>query len=143
MAISIWEISITDEPLESPEAHGNPDSGAILDFWGTVRRLENDREITGIDYEVHRPMAEHQMNSIAEKARADFFLTGLMLHHRVGFVPAGEASLFLRVISRHRGAAFAASQWLIQELKTKVPIWKRPVWKESPAEKQIEEVVNR
>ena len=76
-------------------------------------------------------MAEHQMRLLAEKARVDFFLTGLILRHRVGFVPTGEASLFLRVVSRHRAAGFAASQWLIEELKQKVPIWKRPIFKDN------------
>ena len=75
-------------------------------------------------------MAEHQMNLLAEKARNDFCLTSLILRHRVGFVPVGEASLFLRVAAGHRAAAFSGSQWLIEELKQKVPIWKRPVFKD-------------
>jgi molybdopterin synthase catalytic subunit len=130
MAISIWEILITDGPLEFPGPLSDSNSGAVIDFWGTVREMENDRPIEGINYEAHRPMAQHQMNLLAEQAAVDFFLTGLVLRHRVGLVPAGEASLFLRVASRHRAAAFAASQWLIEELKRKVPIWKRPVFKE-------------
>jgi molybdopterin synthase catalytic subunit len=129
MAISIWEVSITNDPVEFPGQLSHSEAGAAIDFWGRVRDMENDHEILGIDYEVHRLMAEYQMNLLAEKATIDFFLTELVLRHRVGFVPAGEASLFLRVASRHRAAAFAASQWLIEELKQKVPIWKRPVFK--------------
>jgi molybdopterin synthase catalytic subunit len=144
MAISIWEISITDDPLEFPGQFSNSDSGAVVDFWGNVREIESDRKIKGIIYEVHRPMAEHQMNLLAERAKVEFFLTGLVLRHRVGFVPVGEASLFLRVASRHRGAAFAASQWLIGQLKEKVPIWKRPVFKGEESavkEKKFEKAV--
>ena len=70
------------------------------------------------------------MNLLAEKAGNDFYLTSLILRHRVGFVPVGEASLFLRVAAGHRAAAFSGSQWLIQELKQKVPIWKRPIFKD-------------
>lgn len=129
MATSIWEASITADPLECPGQMADSDSGAVVDFWGTVREMENGCEIAGINYEAHQAMAQHQMDLLAEKATVDFFLTRLVLRHRVGFVPTGEASLFLRVASRHRAAAFAASQWLIGELKQKVPIWKRPVFK--------------
>ena len=129
MAISIWEVSITNAALEFPGPLSDSNSGAVIDFWGTVRETEDGRAIDGINYEVHRAMAEHQMNLLAEKARIDFFLTALTLRHRVGFVRTSEASLFLRVASRHRAAAFAASHWLIEELKQKVPIWKRPVFK--------------
>ncbi len=126
MAKSICEVSITTDPLEFPGQLSDFASGAVVDFWGAVREIEEGRALEGIEYEVHRAMAEHQMNLLAEKAIADFFLTELVLRHRVGFVSTGEASLFLRVASRHRAAAFAASQWLIAELKNKVPIWKRP-----------------
>jgi molybdopterin synthase catalytic subunit len=131
MAISIWEVLITNDPLQSPGQTFNDEAGAVVDFWGIVRLIEDDREITGIDYESHRPMAEHQMNLLAKKARTDFSLSGLILRHRIGFVPAGEPSLFLRVASGHRTAAFAASQWLIEELKRNVPIWKKPAFKDA------------
>jgi len=145
MAISIWEVSIVDAPLEFPGELSDSDSGAVIDFWGRVREIEDGRAIEGINYEVHRAMAEHQMNLLAEKATVDFFLIGLVLRHRVGFVRTGEASLFLRAASRHRAAAFAASQWLITELKEKVPIWKRPIFKTVAAarsEQQLEEATS-
>jgi molybdopterin synthase catalytic subunit len=99
-----------------------------------VRGLENGKAIEGIHYEVHRAMAEHQMNLLAEKAASDFSLTHLLILHRIGFVKVAEASLFLRAASSHRPAAFAASQWLIDELKQSVPIWKRPVFKNKDSE---------
>lgn len=129
MAISIWETSIIDRPLEWPGPFCDSDSGGVVEFWGIVRGSENGQAIEGIHYEVHRAMAEHQMNLLAQKAVTDFSLTHLVIRHRVGFVKTAEASLFLRVASRHRSAAFAASQWLIAELKRTVPIWKRPIFK--------------
>jgi len=141
MAISFWEISITSERLEFPDYAFDLNSGAVIDFWGIVRAIEDDRGIEGIDYEVHQQMAEHQMHLLAENARNEFGLTSLILHHRVGFVAAGEASLFLRVAAGHRAAAFSSSQWLIQELKQKVPIWKRPVLKSAVAKKKFKEAV--
>ena len=93
--------------------------------------MEDGRAIEGIVYEAHQVMAEHQMRDIARHALAKFQLRGVTLHHRDGFVPAGEASLFLRVSSAHRGAAFAAAEWIVEELKRRVPIWKRPRFRSS------------
>jgi len=100
-----------------------------VDFFGIVRRLEDEREIEGIAYEAHLLMAEHQLRSIAEMATSKFSLGKIVLHHRVGFVRIGEPSLFLQVMATHRAAAFDASKWIVDELKKKVPIWKRPVFK--------------
>ena len=93
-----------------------------------VRALEDGREISGIEYEAHSEMAQHQMETIAREAQAEFALEQVILQHRIGFVAAGEASLFLRVTSAHRRAAYEGSAWIVAELKQKVPIWKRPVF---------------
>src|SRR2546423_1846505 len=135
MAISVCEVLITDAPLILPAANDDPQAGAVVVFWGAVRSIEDRREITGIDYEAHRAMAEHQMRIVAESAAEKFEVREIFLRHRIGFVEAGEPSVVVRVTSGHREAAFAASQWIMDELKRVVPIWKRPVFKEmsSPA----------
>jgi molybdopterin synthase catalytic subunit len=71
-------------------------------------------------------MAEHQFKRIAEQAVERFGLKLVIVHHRIGFIAVGEPSLFLRVASAHRGEGFRASQWIVDELKKKVPIWKQP-----------------
>ena len=101
-----------------------------MDFWGIVRALEDGKKITGIDYEAHREMAEHQMRGLAEIAASKFGLAKVVIHHRIGFVPAGEASVVVRVESTHRAAAFNANQWIMDELKRTVPIWKHPVYQQ-------------
>ena len=133
MAISVCEVSITQAPLDLPARENNSAAGALVDFWGVVRALEGEREITGIEYEAHGPMAEHQMRSLAEIAREKFRCRKVIVHHRIGFVPAGEASIVVRVESAHRAAAFSANQWIMDELKRTVPIWKHPVFKENAA----------
>ena len=120
------EILITTSPLQSRPNRWSGAAGASVDFWGVVRTLEEGREISGIEYEAHQTMAQRQMEMIADAARTDFGLEEVTLQHRIGFVAAGEASLFLRVASAHREAAFQASSWIVTELKKKVPIWKRP-----------------
>jgi len=122
------EILITTSPLQSRPNRRSGAAGASVDFWGVVRTLEEGREISGIEYEAHQTMAQRQMEMIADAARTDFGLEEVTLQHRIGFVAAGEASLFLRVASAHREAAFQASSWIVTELKKKVPIWKRPLF---------------
>ena len=131
MAISVCAVSITESPLELPESKSDPEAGAAVIFWGAVRGTEGDREITGIQYEAHREMAEHQMRLLAEKAAEQFGIREVFIRHRIGFVPASEPSIVVRVTAGHRGPAFAAAQWIMDELKRLVPIWKQPVFKES------------
>ena len=131
MAISVCEVSLTESALVLPERNDDPQAGAVVVFWGAVRSIEDGREITGIEYEAHRAMAEHQMRLVAENAAAKFDVREIFLRHRIGFVPAAEPSVVVRVASGHRGAAFAASQWIMDELKRVVPIWKHPVFKEA------------
>ena len=116
-----------------PEAAADPQAGAVVVFWGAVRATEGDREITGIEYEAHRAMAEHQMRLVAENAAKKFEVREIIIRHRIGFVPAAEPSVVVRVTSGHRGAAFEASAWIMDELKRVVPIWKHPVFKEDSA----------
>jgi molybdopterin synthase catalytic subunit len=99
-------------------------AGAIVEFLGNVRPLENGKQIEGIEYEANREMAEHQLRKIAQGAADRFDLLMIRLYHCVGFVAVGETALLLRVAAAHRGAAFEASRWTIDELKRRVPIWK-------------------
>ena len=129
MANPVCEVLVTEAQLNAPENRVDLTAGARVDFEGIVRGCEEGREIEGIDYEAHCKMAEHQLKQIAEQAAIEFGLRSIIIHHRIGFVAVGEPSLFMRVCSGHREAAFQASRWIVEELKKKVPIWKRPRFK--------------
>jgi molybdopterin synthase catalytic subunit len=129
MANPTCEVLVTDAQLDAPEKRVDAAAGARVDFQGIVRGSEEGREIEGINYEAHREMAEHQLKQIADQAAIQYGLRSVIIHHRIGFVAVGEPSLFMRVCSGHREAAFQASRWIVDELKKKVPIWKRPKFK--------------
>jgi molybdopterin synthase catalytic subunit len=129
MANPVCEVLLTEKELELPAESIEPAAGAVVDFRGVVRTLEDEREISGIDYEAHRPMAQHQLSRIASQAAEKFALDHVIIHHRLGFVPTGRPSLWLRVAARHRAEAFTAGEWIVDELKRKVPIWKHPKFK--------------
>ena len=128
MANYLCEIALVEGPLALDSPFDARDAGAIVNFFGNVRPLENGAPISGLDYEAHHEMAQHQLRMVAQEAAKRFDLFAVRLHHRIGFVPSGETSLFLQVGAAHRGAAFAASQWIVDELKKRVPIWKSPTF---------------
>jgi molybdopterin synthase catalytic subunit len=126
MANPLCKVLVKRARLEALRNDFDGEAGAVVDFWGVVRVLEDGRQIEGIEYEAHQEMAEHQLQLVAEEAASKFQLLKVVLHHRTGFVPAGEASLFLQVRAGHRDRAFEASRWIVEELKKRVPIWKHP-----------------
>jgi molybdopterin synthase catalytic subunit len=122
------DIRVNSDPIDAAGVNFSLTEGAVVDFFGVVRALEGSRLIEGIEYEAFQPMAERQLLIIAEEAKSRHGLRQVAIHHRIGFVPAGEASLFVRVSARHRRAAFEGSSQIIEQLKIAVPIWKRPVY---------------
>jgi molybdopterin synthase catalytic subunit len=122
------DIRITKQPLDWAFLSFSLTEGAVVDFFGVVRTIENDRLIDGIEYEAFEAMAERQLALIADEARERYGLASVVIHHRIGLVRAGEASLFVRVSARHRQAAFEGSSQIIERLKQAVPIWKHPVY---------------
>jgi molybdopterin synthase catalytic subunit len=122
------DIRITKQPLDAADLHFSRTEGAVIDFFGVVRMIERDRMIDGIEYEAFEAMAQRQLALIADEVKEKYGLVSVIIHHRVGFVPVGEASLFVRVTARHRRAAFEGSSQIIERLKESVPIWKHPVY---------------
>jgi molybdopterin synthase catalytic subunit len=99
--------------------------GAVCVFDGIVRDNTRGRKTVHLDYEAYREMALEQMRGLAAEAVTRFGVRDVALVHRVGRLVVGETSVVVVVASAHRGVAFDACRWLIDTLKTTVPIWKR------------------
>ena len=117
-------VRITDEPL-SLEALSSlvsrPEAGAIVSFQGTPR------EVTRLDYEAYREMAEERMEAILGECIERHGLAAAAAEHRVGPVPLGESSVIVAVSAAHRAEAFAGAREAIDRIKAEAPIWKREV----------------
>jgi len=101
--------------------------GAVVCFSGVVRGSEGDATITAIAYEAHEEMARHQFALIFDAVEKRWPVESVRLVHRLGGVPVNEPSLWVEVTAPHRAEAFDACQFLIDEMKQKVPIWKKPI----------------
>ena len=101
--------------------------GAAVYFAGVVRDGEEDTVISAIEYEAFTQMAERQFHVLFDEMEIRWPLESVRLVHRLGTVRVNEPSLWVEVIAPHRGEAFAACQWLIDEMKRVVPIWKKPI----------------
>jgi molybdopterin synthase catalytic subunit len=100
--------------------------GAVAYFSGVVRGQEEGATISAIDYEAFIPMAERQFQLLFDEMEKRWPVESVRLVHRIGVVRVNEPSLWVEVVAPHRGEAFAAAQWLIDEMKRVVPIWKKP-----------------
>lgn len=113
---------------------GSPRAGAVVLFLGTTREFTGDKQTIRLAYECYPEMAQRTLNDLETEARARWPLEACAIVHRLGKVPAGEASVAIAVAAAHRGDAFAAGQWLIDTLKQIVPIWKEEHWADGSRE---------
>ena len=121
------ELLLTDKPIDEAEAElagFGGDVGAAVTFWGVVRDREDGQRIGALQYTAYREMAEHQFRKLLAEAHQKWTLNRIRIIHRLGRIAVGEPSLLVRVEAAHRGEAFAAAQFIIDELKQRVPIWK-------------------
>jgi molybdopterin synthase catalytic subunit len=128
---------IIEEPIDPVallhDGIGSSDGAAIL-FLGTVRDHNDGREVGHLDYQAYPEMAEATLREIAAEAEAQWDTGGISVVHRIGRLEIGEVSVAILVASPHRGEAYAASRYVIEELKKRVPIWKREGYLEGNSE---------
>ncbi|HXK13851.1 MAG TPA: molybdenum cofactor biosynthesis protein MoaE [Gaiellaceae bacterium] len=124
---------LSDEPLSLDavvDEVRDEQAGAIATFTGTTRIASRGRTVTHLDYEAYEGMAERVMAEIAEGLQARYELSAVAIHHRVGRVGIGETSVVIAVSAPHRQDALAACKDAIDELKERVPLWKKEVYED-------------
>ncbi|MGH8913526.1 MAG: molybdenum cofactor biosynthesis protein MoaE [Acidimicrobiia bacterium] len=125
-------VSVGDDPIDASalvQEVGRPDSGATVLFLGTVRDHSPGKDgVTHLDYEVYVEQVEPKIAEIIEEAAGGWPLLSVVVEHRSGRVDLGETSVAVAVSAAHRADAFAAAQFLIDQLKARAPIWKKEHW---------------
>ncbi len=122
---------LSDEPLSLDRAVDevrDHRAGAIATFTGTTRSRSRERDVQYLDYEAYEGMAEGLMTQIAGELTERYDLCGVAIHHRIGRVQIGETSVVIAVSAPHRADALAACKDAIDELKQRVPLWKKEVY---------------
>ena len=114
------------DALLTPAALCAPDHGAIASFIGVVRNHHHGRGVTHLVYDCYQPMAERMLAELIAEAAARFD-AGLsaQVHHGIGRMDPGQASVAIHVASAHRVAAFDACRHLIERIKQDLPVWKQ------------------
>ena len=118
-------IEFTRTPIIAPPPQfSSKEIGAVVEFSGLVRELEHGQKIPGLHYEAHEAMARKELEKIFLELANLHPCEEIYFSHRLGFVPVGEVSLFIRIAARHRQAALTLMAELIDRLKADVPVWK-------------------
>ena len=99
--------------------------GATSLFVGTVREVNDGRAVTGMEYTTYESMAAAELGRIASEAHAQFTTSALVVEHRIGILGLGDVSVAIAVAHAHRAPALDATRFVIEQLKKRVPIWKR------------------
>ena len=107
--------------------------GGIATFLGCARDFSEGREVSEISFDAYGSMALAEVNALRDEAIEKFALIDARLVHRIGTVKGGDNIVFIAAGAEHRAAAFDACRWLIDELKARVPIWKKEITPEGDA----------
>ena len=121
-------VSVTDAPIvprELEDALAHPAAGARVSFEGRVRDHNEGRRVERLEYEAYTPLAEKEGARILAEAAARWPIIVARCVHRIGPLQIGECAVWVGVSSAHRDEAFAACRYIIDELKLRLPIWKK------------------
>jgi molybdopterin synthase catalytic subunit len=132
------QYEISAAPLDVAEverAVRHPGAGALVTFVGYVRETSDDgRAVTGLSYEAHPELALAALREVGAEASTRFGAARVAIAHRIGSLALGEAAVAIAVASAHRRTAFAACEYAIDELKARVPIWKKEHYRDGAAD---------
>ena len=113
------------EPTALKSTLANTQAGACVTFEGWVRNQNEGQSVHSLEYEAYPELAEKEASSILGEARVKVALVDTLAVHRVGHLQLGEMAVWVGVTAEHRDAAFAACRYIIDEMKARVPIWKK------------------
>src|ERR1700733_5601510 len=119
------------DPAALARALHDARAGACVTFEGWVRDHNDGRSVRSLDYEAYAPLAEKEGACILAEAREKFPILGAICIHRVGALALGDLAVWVGVTAAHRGAAFEACRYIIDEAKARVPIWKKEHYADS------------
>ncbi|WP_198664744.1 molybdenum cofactor biosynthesis protein MoaE [Lewinella sp. IMCC34191] len=125
---TLHDILLSDRPLSLEHCRdfvSHPSCGGLCFFVGTIRDVNLGETVTHLEFEAYAPMAVKEMRKIAVAARDRFGLHAVALHHRTGDLAIGDTAVIVAVSSKHRKPAFEGCEFVIDELKKHVPIWKK------------------
>jgi molybdopterin synthase catalytic subunit len=129
-------VELTDSSINTDmllKSVVRPESGAAVLFVGTTRQWTGSQQTDYLVYEAYREMALHEMAKLEAQAKNRWKLIDVQMVHRLGRVDIAEVSIAIAVSSPHRREAFEAGQWLIDEFKERVPVWKKEHWSDREA----------
>ncbi|MEY4567395.1 MAG: hypothetical protein RLY14_2365 [Planctomycetota bacterium] len=129
-------VELTDSTINTDtllKSVVRPESGAAVLFVGTTRQWTGSQQTEYLVYEAYREMALHEMAKLEAQVKSRWKLSDVQIVHRLGRVDIAEVSVAIAVSSPHRREAFEAGQWLIDEFKERVPVWKKEYWSDREA----------
>ena len=130
-------FALSSQPLDAATlrlALRDPHAGAYAGFEGWVRDHNDGRAVDGLHYEAYVALAEAEGRRVIDEALAKFAIVDAACVHRIGDLAVGDMAVWVGVTAAHRDAAFAACRYVIDEIKARVPIWKRERYVEGDAD---------
>jgi molybdopterin synthase catalytic subunit len=131
------DFAVTDQPIDCVAWRHrleHPQAGGLVVFEGVVRDHHQGRAVRHLDYQGYAPLAVNVGRGILAAARQRWPLLAACACHRTGHLEVGEAAVWVGTAAAHRGEAFAACAWIMDEIKARVPVWKRETFADGTVE---------
>lgn len=129
-------VAVSKSPINTAQLKDlllSPKNGAIVEFQGLVRNHDADREVIRLEYEGH-DSAQQALEEIAESVEKQFSQVDFVVSHRIGVLEVGELAFYVCAAAAHREPAFEACRFLVEEVKTKIPVWKNQIFNDGSNE---------
>ena len=121
-------FELSDQPIDAGVLRSrlcHPEAGALVTFEGWVRNHNEGKPVTSLEYEAHTALAKKEAGAILQEVQNKFDVRQVVCVHRVGHLAIGDMAVWVGVTGAHRDEAFQACRYVIDELKQRVPIWKK------------------